>query len=120
MTYLDKVKTSKKLIEVINKLGSDESVKVTYGKDYNGKDQVYCIRCTIWESGERVYSINKDEVWGLNGMNVESITNTQLKCYTYDMMSQRTSYNFPLYEMVIVEDNPLEKLEGFIGTEKGI
>ena len=36
-------------------------------------------------------------------MNIDSFTNTQAKAYTYDMMGQRTQYNFPLYEMKIVE-----------------
>jgi len=37
------------------------------------------------------------------------------------MMSQRTNYVFPLYEMkMVVEiDDPLKQLEGYIGTEKG-
>jgi len=26
-----------------------------------------------------------------------------VKCYTYDMMSQRTNYSFPLYKMIMVE-----------------
>jgi len=29
---------------------------------------------------------------------------TTVKCYTYDMMSQRTNYSFPLYEMLMVEE----------------
>ena len=52
-------------------------------------------------------------------MNIDSLGRTTFKAYTYDMMSQRTTYNFPLYEMTIVEDNPLEKLDGYMGTEAG-
>jgi hypothetical protein len=35
-------------------------------------------------------------------MNVDSLGPTTVKCYTYDMMSQRTNYSFPLYEMLLV------------------
>lgn len=121
MTYSDRVKQSKKVLEAIKALGKDESVRVTYGTDYNGKPQAYKINCSIYRDGEPSYSIYKDEVWGINGMNIDSLTNTQAKAYTYDMMSQRTNYNFPLYEMELVpeEVNPLEELPGYIGTEKG-
>ena len=59
-------------------------------------------------------------IWStFSGMNVESIGPTTVKTYTFDMMSQKTTYTFPLYEMALVEDNPLEKIPGYIGTEKG-
>lgn len=121
MTYSDKVKKSKKVIEVIKALGKDESVRVIYGTNYDNKPQVFKINCSIYGDSKPSYSIYKDDGWGLSGMNIDSLTNTQAKAYTYDMMSQRTSYNFPLYEMELVpeEVNPLEDLPGYIGTEKG-
>ena len=36
-------------------------------------------------------------------MNIESLGRTIAKAYTYDMMRQRTSYNFPLFEMELVD-----------------
>lgn len=121
MTYSDKVKQSKKVLEAIKALGNDESIVVVYGTDYNGQPKEYKIRCTIYEHAGPTYSIYKNDIWGINGMNIDSLTKTQAKAYTYDMMSQRTSYNFPLYEMELVpeEVNPLEELPGYIGTEKG-
>ena len=119
MKYPDRVAQSKKVLEAIKALGKDESVRVIYGTNHSGKPQAYKINCTIYGDGKPSYSIYKDEGWGLDGMNIDSLTNTQAKAYTYDMMSQRTSYNFPLYEMTIVEYNPLEKLEGYMGTEAG-
>jgi hypothetical protein len=35
-------------------------------------------------------------------MNVDKITNTMLKCYSFDLMGQKTTYNFPLYLFKIV------------------
>lgn len=104
MTYQEKKQASKGLLEAIKALGNDESIKVIYGKDYNGQPQRYKIGCTIWKSSGPSYSIYKDEVFGLSGMNIDSLTNTQAKAYTYDMMGQRTTYNFPLYEMEIVTE----------------
>ena len=51
------------------------------------------------KDGKSSYSI-----WNsFSGMNVDSLGPTMVKCYTYDMMSQRTNYSFPLYEMIMVD-----------------
>ena len=36
-------------------------------------------------------------------MNIEKVGKTTMKGYTYDMMSQKTTFTFPLYEMSIVK-----------------
>ena len=120
MTYSDKVKQSKKVLDAIKALKDNEVLEVTYGKGYKGDPNVYTIKAYSGTcKGEMSYAIWNN--W--SGMNIDSLTNTQAKAYTYDMMSQRTNYNFPLYEMEIglsiPEDNPLEKLPGYMGTEKG-
>jgi len=104
MTYSDKVKQSKKVLEAIEALGNDEYIVVSYGTDYNGKPKEYKITCSIYELTGPSYSIYRNDVWGLDGMNIDSLTSTQAKAYTYDMMSQRTNYNFPLYEMELVPE----------------
>ena len=118
MTYSDKVKGSKGLLKAIKALKDNESVKVTYGKGWKGEPNVYWIKAyESSSSGEMSYSI-----WSsFSGMNIHSLGPTTAKAYTYDMMSQRTNYNFPLYEMkMVVEiDDPLKQLEGYIGTEAG-
>ena len=35
-------------------------------------------------------------------MNIEKVTGTRLKAYTYDLMSQRTTYDFKFEDMTIV------------------
>ena len=35
-------------------------------------------------------------------MNIDKIGNTQMKAYSFDMMSNKTTYNFPLYLLNIV------------------
>ena len=104
MTYTDKVKASKGLLEAIKALGNDEYVVVSYGTDYNGQPKEYKIRCSIYKASGPSYSIYRNDAFGLDGMNIDSLTNTQAKAYSYDMMLQRTSYNFPLYEMKIVTE----------------
>ena len=111
MKYTDKVKASKGLLEAIKALGNDEHIIVSYGTDREGKPQEYKIKCSIYRhDGKASYSIHKNDIWGLEGMNIDSLTNTTAKAYTYDMMAQRTTYNFPLYEMAIVEQPFKEQL----------
>ena len=117
MTYSEKKKASKIILEAIYGLKGNESIKVQYGFGYKGKPNYYHIKAYESHKGEMSYS-----VWtGFAGMNIDSLGPTTAKAYTYDMMSQRTNYVFPLYEMTIVDEynNPLEKLPGFMGTEKG-
>lgn len=99
MTYSEKKKASKKVLEAIYGLKGNEMIKVQYGTGYKGKPNYYWIKA--YDShGDMSYSI-----WtGFAGMNIDTLTNTQAKAYTYDMMSQRTTYNFPLYKMEIVEE----------------
>ena len=115
MTYQEKVKQSKKVLEAIEALGNEEVLKVAYGKGYKGEPNIYSIRAYSSKRSGMSYSI-----WStFSGMNISSLGPTTAKAYTFDMMSQKTTYAFPLYEMSIVEDNPLEKLPGYMGTEKG-
>ena len=100
MTYSDKVKQSKKVLEDIYGLKDGGGLKVTYGKAFKGEPKEYKIRAYMSYNDGMAYSI-----WNtFQGMNIEALTNTQAKAYTYDMMSQRTNYNFPLYKMEIVTD----------------
>ena len=98
MKYLDKVKASDVIKKAINALGHGEDVRVIYGKDYKGNDKIYSIRCYVYTDGEKSFSI-ADAEYAFNSMNIDSLTNTQAKAYSFDLMRQKTSYNFPLYQM---------------------
>ena len=103
MTYSDKVKQSKSVLDSIYSLKPEQELNVTYGTDrYDNIPKEYRIKCyknfrgngfhyAIWESK------------GLGGMNIDKIGRTTMKGYTYDMMSQKTTYVFPLYKMSIVK-----------------
>jgi|SaaInlStandDraft_1057018.scaffolds.fasta_scaffold03114_17 hypothetical protein len=97
MVYSDKVKASRVMLDIIKSMKDEERIKVTYGIGFKGEPNVYTIHAYASKEGEMSYSI-----WNsFSGMNVASLGPTTIKCYTYDMMSQRTNYSFPLYEMLM-------------------
>ena len=101
MKYSEKIKASNKVIKAIKSLKDEEELTIHYGKTYKGEPTQYRIHAYGSKSGKMSYSI-----WNaFSGMNVESIGKTIMKTYTYDMMSQRTNYNFPLYEIEIPEQD---------------
>ena len=102
MTYQEKVKKSKKIHKSITSLGIKEEIKVTYGVDYNGKPAEYTIRAYSGFKGENNYAISEANSFMGRSMNVDKVTNTMLRCYSFDLMSQKTTYNFPLYLFKIV------------------
>jgi len=102
MTYQEKIKESKKIHESITSLGVKEEIKVTYGVDRIGKPAEYIIRAYSGFRGENSYSIGEANSFMGRTMNVDKITNTMLKCYSFDLMGQKTTYNFPLYLFKIV------------------
>ena len=100
MNYQEKVKKSKEVFKAIKNLKDKEELIITYGKDREGNPKEYKISANQWTKNMS-YSIYENKLFG-SGMNVDKITGTQLKCYTYDMMANKTTYNFPLYLINIV------------------
>jgi hypothetical protein len=102
MTYKEKIQSSIEVLDAIQALKDNEVLEVSYGIGYKGKPNVYTIRAYSSEKGtdrDMSYSI-----WStFTGMNIDSMGPTTIKAYTFDMMSQKTTYMFPLYEMSIVE-----------------
>ena len=103
MTYSDKVKQSKNVLNAIQSLKDNEHIIVSYGVDREGQPNYYKIRCSIYEHSGPFYSISKDSIYSLDSMNIDSIGKTTMKAYTYDMMSQKTTYTFPLYSMHVIK-----------------
>ena len=99
MKYSEKIKASNKVIKAIKSLKGDEELTIHYLKTSNGVPVKYRIHAYGDKNDKMSYSI-----WNaFSGMNIESIGKTIMKAYTYDMMSQRTNYNFPLYKIEIPE-----------------
>ena len=110
MTYSDKVKASKDLLTAIQALNDKEHIIVEYGTDYKGEPMRFKIDAMVYGEREKAtYRIYKDELFATTGMNVEKFSGTTMYAYSYDLMSQKTTYNFPLYKMKIVEQPFVEQ-----------
>lgn len=92
LKYSEKVKKAAPVLNAIKALKADETLKISYaGKEF---------KVSAYESykGEMSYS-----VWnGINGMNVSKVGRTSLSLYTFDMMSQKTTYTLSLIEAAII------------------
>ena len=106
MTYQEKLQASKKVLAAIKALAHNEVLEFVYGTDYDYTTKAYGPRVleikayTYKSTGDTEYSIHETKIFG-RGMNVDKITPTSLKLYTYDMFGTRTTYTMPLYEMSI-------------------
>jgi len=100
MTYSDKVNKSKDLRELIESLEDGDDIVVEYGSDRSGNPNQYKIKA--YKSSYDT-SMNYS-IWDtFRGMNIQSIGKTTMKCYTYDMMNQKTTYTFPLYGINVIK-----------------
>ena len=103
MKYSDKIKKSKKLYDLIKSLKDDDKIKLEFTfYPYGGREKKV-LKLTL--SAHLNY---KDEIdyslWDtIKGMNISKVTKTSLRGYTFDMMSQRTSYMFPLTDFKVIE-----------------
>ena len=89
LKYSDKVKKASSIRTAILSLKEDERIKVAY------KDDVYEIKAYSSYGGVMAYS-----VWNnFRGMNVSKVGNTSLSLYSYDMMSQKTTYRMSLLDI---------------------
>ena len=106
MTYQDKVKASKEVLTAIEAMGDGEVIEFTYGTVEHWKTKeitpkVYELRCRVYTIGGKAYSVSAQGSYTNDSMNIDKITSTTLRLYTYDMFRQRTTYSLPLYEMKI-------------------
>lgn len=97
MNYQEKVKKSKKIIKEINSLSPGEQFEVTYGVNRDGDPRVFTIRAYNGFKDEIDYTIREGDSFLGGSMNIEKILKTYMKGYTFDMMGNKTTYNFPLY-----------------------
>ena len=94
LKYSDKVKKAAPIVNAIKALKEDERIKVSY------KDDVYEIKAYSSYGGDMAYS-----VWNnFRGMNVSKVGRTSLSLYTFDMMSQKTTYTLSLLEASILPE----------------
>lgn len=90
MKYSAKVNKCKPFFQMMSNLTEDQYMEFTYaGKTFK-------LRAYKGFKGEMSYS-----VWnGMNGMNVSKVGRTSLSLYTYDMMSQKTTYTLDVLKVL--------------------
>lgn len=93
MKYSTKVKKASSIRKAILSLKADQDMAVVYG------NKKFKIRAYKSYNDEMSYS-----VWnGITGMNVSKVGRTSLSLYTYDMMSQKTTYRMSLLNIEVPE-----------------
>ena len=93
MKYSTKVKKASSIRKAILSLKADQDMAVVYG------NKKFKIRAYKSYNDEMSYS-----VWnGITGMNVSKVGRTSLSLYTYDMMSQKTTYRMSLLNIDVPE-----------------
>ena len=105
-------------IIVREKLMTQKDVVFTCGvKDTLGRIQEYKVYCSD-RSDRDSFAITENTSFG-KMMNVNKFGPTCVTLYTFDMLHNRTSAKIKYSDVKFVEENPLEKIPGFVGTEKG-
>ena len=104
MKYSTKLKKSKYILDKLDSLKDQEELTIEFGKDYKGEPREFRIKKYKNFRGDGFhYSIWESK--GLNGMNIDKIGRTTMKGYTFDMMSQKTTYTFPIYKFSLIIRN---------------
>jgi len=119
MKYLDKVKKSDKIYSLVTSLEYGDKLTVEYGVDRDGNVRRYNIQnYNSINKNRPAYSINEGVGGYGDSMNIETVTKTQLKAYTFDMMKNKTTYNFPIHEMKFIKvERKLKGEEYYIPEE---
>jgi hypothetical protein len=86
-------------------------------KDVLGRIQEYKVYSSD-RSDAMSFAITENTSFG-KMMNVNKFGPTCITLYTYDMFKNKTTAKIKYSDVVFVEENPLKKLPGFLGTEKG-
>lgn len=106
MTYQEKIKASKEVLTAIQAMKDGEVLEFVYGTERDWKTEkevpvLYELRCRVGYRGQFDYSVSDPGSYAYESMNVDKVSKTAIKLYSYNMMKQRSSYTIPLYEMKI-------------------
>ncbi len=76
---------------------------------YNGTE--YFLTKHTYGDGDILYSVHERRIG--RSMNVDKATSRYISLYTYDMMSQRTSFKLPVDSMMVLIDDEKEYNEKY-------
>lgn len=94
MKYSEKVKKASTILKAINGLSDDKSIDIVY------KGNTYKVSAYKSYNDEMAYSVWK----GYRGMNVDKVGKTSLTLYSFDMMSQKTTYRMSLLDCSLLPE----------------
>ena len=118
---IDKMITKQKVENnsiVRKKLMTQKDIVFTCGiKDVLGRIQEFKVYSHD-RSDIESFAITENTSFG-KAMNVNKFGPTCVTLYTFDMLGNRTSAKIKYSDVKFIEENPLEKIPGFVGTEKG-
>ena len=105
-------------IIVREKLMTQKDIVFTCGhKDTLGRIQEYKVYSSD-PSDVMSFAITENTSFG-KMMNVNKFGPTCVTLYTFDMLGNKTTGRIKYSDVKFVNENPLEKIPGFLGTEKG-
>ena len=105
-------------IVVKEKLMTQKDIVFTCGhKDTLGRIQEYKVYSSD-PSDVMSFAITENTSFG-KMMNVNKFGPTCVTLYTFDMLGNKTTGRIKYSDVKFVNENPLEKIPGFLGTEKG-
>ena len=119
MNYLEKVKKSDKIYSLVSTLEYGDKLTVEYGTDRDGNVRRFNIQnYNSINKNRPTYSISEGIGGYGDSMNIDQVTKTQLKAYTFDMMKNKTTYNFPIHQMKFIKvERKLKGEEYYIPQE---
>ena len=91
--------------EMMESMEVGDTLEVSYKFKEFGMTKERTLVIEAYESiGEVQFSVRaKNNLFG--SMNIEKVTSTRLKAYSYDLMSQRTTYDFKFSQMAVQDLN---------------
>jgi len=92
-----KVMTVKEIKTTIENMNDGDKLNFTFN------DKSLYINCTKFESGNRIYSVNKVDPFSFDGMNINKIGPTCLTLYAYDMLGTKTTGKIRYDQMENIE-----------------
>ena len=105
-------------IIVREKLITQKDVVFTCGiKDVLGRIQEFRVYSSD-ENDLESFGISENSTLG-KMMNIKKFGPTCITLYTFDMLGNKTTGKIKYSDIKFVNENPLEKIPGFLGTEKG-
>ena len=95
------VKGTKEMFESM-KVGDKIEVNYKFEQFGSTKERTFIVESDV-SYGSTTLSIRRKGMLA-GSMNIEKVTKTRLRAYSYDLMLQKTTYNFKFEDMSIIND----------------